>query len=123
MDTIINKIPYPIEFDVDFDINAVVKAYKVRFEDSEDAFLPRLISYCKLIHRVCSIELLVFANIKQYLTADELTAFYEELKYEHLYILDIEGAFSYKLETESCIIIDRDKCLIKLDWHLVRNKG
>ena len=115
LDSITNKIPYPIEFDIDLDIIALAKAYKVRFEDTEESFATRLISYCKLVHRVCGTELFILSNLKQYLVLDELWMFYEELKYENICILDIEGKFNYKLQKESCMIVDKDKCNIVID--------
>lgn len=116
LDLIVEKLPYRIEFELELDAQALMKMYKVRFEEEFDKeFLEKLTSYIKLIHKVCGIECFVTYNLKQLLTQDELTALYRDLLYEQIYIMDIEGAFTYKVPEESCIIIDKDECLIQFD--------
>jgi len=115
IDTIIDRIPYPIDYEPELDVSSLAKAYKIRFDDSEEDAVSRLLSYCKLVHRVLGIECFIFANLKQIMTANELSSFYRELAYEHLYILDIEGPYSYKLKGERCTIIDNDESRIDLE--------
>ncbi len=115
IDAIIERIPYPVDYETDPDISSLAKAYKVRFDDYGEGAVDKLLSYCKLVHRVIGIECFIFANLKQFMAADELSSFYGELAYEHLYILDIEGLFNYKLKGEECIIIDKDECRINLE--------
>lgn len=115
LDEITRRIPYPLDYEVELDISALAKIYKVCFEDDSDGVLSRLLSYIKLLHSVCGTECFILCNIKQYMTEDELILLYRDLVYEHVCILDIEGRFSYKLQEETCVIIDEDECLITID--------
>ena len=114
LDSMIEHIPYPIQYEMDFEILTLLKLYKVRFDDSEEDLISRLLSYCKLAHRVLRTDCFFFINLKLLMTEIELKEFYRELAYEHLLLLDIEGPYNYHLEGEHCIIIDRDECIIDL---------
>ncbi len=114
LDSIIEHIHYPIEYETSLDIAALAKIYKVKFDDSAPDVVSKLVSFCFLLHRVSGKELFVFTNLKHFMDPDELSEFYKSMMYEHLCILDIEGLYSYKSAEETCIIVDKDKCRIDL---------
>lgn len=114
LDLIARDIPYRINYELDLDPIALAKSYKMRF-DEEEKYQHRLISYIKLLHRTCNISCFVLCNIRPLMSIDELKSLYRDLLYEHINIIDIEGYYSYKLDHESCLIIDKDECLIRLD--------
>lgn len=114
LDSMIEQIPYPVQYEIELDVASLLKLYKVRFDDSEENLISRLLSYCKLAHRVLRTDRFFFINLKLLMTEAELKEFYRELAYEHLLLLDIEGPYIYHLEGEHCIIIDRDECIIDL---------
>lgn len=115
LDFIIGKLPYRIEFDLILDIITLLKMYKVRFEeDVNEGFVEKLASYIKLVHKVCGIELFISYNLKHLLTQNEQDVLYKDLVYEQIFLLDIESSYSFRLQEESCIIIDRDECMINL---------
>ena len=104
-----------MEYDISLDVSALAKAYKLRYEEDDENTLSRLLSYISLMHRVFGTECFILFNIKQFYSENELLDFYSNLAYEHVYTLDIEGSYSYKLPDEFCVIIDNDECLITID--------
>ena len=48
------------------------------------------------------------------MTKAQMSELYRDLMYEHIYLLNIEGKFTYRCEQETATIIDSDFCRIDI---------
>ena len=113
LDSIEKSVDSPVIYDIELDFKNLLKVYNVRIDDQNDNFLDRIVSYIKLLHRICNIQLFIFLNLKSFFTEDQLIALYKETLYENVILLDIEGYDSnYHLTQENYVIIDKDLCII-----------
>ena len=112
METIINTVSYPLLYNMDIEIGMLLKLLSTKIDDSYETMLDKLISYVKLYHQVLSTKLFVFVGLKQYLSDEEIISFYDNLKYEDVYLLDIENRQYNILSVEKTVIIDDDNCRI-----------
>ncbi|SDM54302.1 type II-A CRISPR-associated protein Csn2 [Lachnospira pectinoschiza] len=112
MENLINSVSYPLMYNLDFDITVLLKLLSTKIDDNCDSLLERIISYVKLYHQVLSTKLFIFVGLKLYLSDDDIVSLYENLKYEDVYLLDIENKQYGILEYEKTFIIDDDNCII-----------
>ncbi len=114
LDAIEKHVDYPISFNLDLDLSKLFKIYDVKIEDSNDDFINKIVSYIKLLHRACGIRLVIFVNLKMFLSYNMICALYQECIYEEVTLLDIEGFdFGCSNNGENYVIIDSDLCLIE----------
>lgn len=113
LDIITGDIPYGLGFDLETDLQGLFKLYSVSLDDNADTFLDRLVNFCKVMHRICFVNYFAFVNLRQFLSVDELTLFYDFIRKEHLSLLIVEGQFlGRKTADETLLIIDKDLCII-----------
>lgn len=82
LDKIVQYVPYAIDFEVDLDMNALLKMYDVRISCLGENLLEKIIEYMRTMSRICNVRIFVFVGLKQYLTIDELEQLYEFVIYE-----------------------------------------
>ena len=115
LDKMMEKLPYPLTSKFELDLISLFKTYDIKIEEEDNGLLERVVSYLKLNHQVCGIEVFVFVNLKQYLEKEQLQELYKAAAYEQVYIINIEGRDGKeRLKEERCIIIDKDLCIIDL---------
>lgn len=113
LDSIEKSVDFPVIYDIDLDFKNLLKAYNVKIDDQNSNLLDRIVSYIKLLHRICNISLFIFINLKSFFTDEQLGALYKETLYENIILLDIESSDpDFHLSQENYIIIDRDLCII-----------
>lgn len=115
LDLLEKKISYPIHFSLDLDLKGLFKLYDVKIEESEEGLLDNLISYIKLLHQACGVKVVVFVNLKTFLSKDMIKDLYQACFYEEIILIDIETYdFGKEIEAEQYIIIDKDLCFIEI---------
>lgn len=62
------KIPYPIQFRLELDVLDLYKIYGVQLDTEEIDMFERLLEYVKVLKSLCGVGLLVFVNVKNYLS-------------------------------------------------------
>ena len=77
-------------------------------------FYERIITYIKLMHQICNIELFVFYNLKDYFNSEKIELFYKDCLYEKINIIIIESSKSEKIKYEKYYILDNDLCIIEI---------
>lgn len=115
LDEVICNQSYALEMEDQCGIQDILKLYNVKFCEDFDSLATALIDYIKLMHQVLHIEVFVFANLKAYLTKEELNLFYESVLYKKVYILLIENVYETKNFFEKVMIFDKDMCIIDLN--------
>lgn len=110
---LLSQVDYVLEFQDDFCLQNLFKALEVQFEEGSGDFLEQIVAYMDVCCKFQKVKLLAFANLKTYLTDDELQALYKEAFYRKLNLLLIESSLRDELEDEEVSIVDDDLCLIK----------
>lgn len=114
IETIIQKIPYNITFDLEENFQGLMKNYGIRLEEDAETLLEKLINYVKVIHSLVGIRIIVFIGLQLYLSKEELILFYEFCAYEKVLLVMIENVLKNRINSEKVCIIDRDCCIIEV---------
>jgi CRISPR type II-A-associated protein Csn2 len=114
LDHLLHRLPYPLHFELEMDVTALLKMYGVSVEGSADTLLEQLIQYLQVMHQICHVKVFVLLNIKQYFTEEEIQSLYEFVFYEKIHILLVENGFRSKFMHEKYLILDQDLCIINM---------
>lgn len=107
------SVPYDIIFDLEENIQGMLKIYGVRIEQQTSSLLEKITDYLKILVRMCRIKIFIFVNLKIYLDPEDLKKLYEFAFYEKLNIILIENHVTEKINCEKVCILDQDMCIIK----------
>lgn len=113
IETLIEKMPYPIKYNEEWDIAEIFKSYNVELVEDYDSICEKLFNYIKLMNVVCGINIFIIVNIKQYLTEEQIKELYKFAMYSKLQLVLVEfNMINEKLPSEDIYIIDKDGCII-----------
>lgn len=112
LENMLDKLPYPVKYDEDWDVSEILKAYNVELVEEYDNIFEKLYNYIKLVNTVCGTEIFVMVNIKQYLTDDQITELYKMAAYGKIQLVLIEFSTNNKRDCEEWYILDNDDCVI-----------
>lgn len=112
LENMLDKLPYPVKYDEDWDVSEILKAYNVELVEEYDNIFEKLYNYIKLVNTVCGTEIFVMVNIKQYLTDDQITELYKMAAYGKIQLVLIEFSTNNKRDCEELYILDNDDCVI-----------
>lgn len=94
------------------DITGILKAFDVRFDDSELTLSEKLLEYMLSASELRGHRLFITVNLRSYLTDRETEELFRSLLLKKIKLLCIESADHTRLSTEEVIIIDKDMCVI-----------
>ena len=114
LDEINLRMPYPMTYSLDLDIQQLLKAYSVKVDMQSTSFMEHIVDYVKLGHQVLGIKLYVFLHLKDYLSEEDLEKLYEMVAYEQISVLLLESKMIDKLPQEQWWIVDADNCIIEI---------
>ena len=106
------KIPYPIQFRLELDVLDLYKIYGVKLDTEEIDMFERLLEYVKVLKSLCGVGLLVFVNVKNYLSEMQIKELYKTAFYYKMNLLLVEAHQGKVLECEKNQLIDEDMCFI-----------
>ena len=113
LESLLERIPYPIKYEEEWNILELLKAYGGALADVCDSICEKLFHYIKLLNQVCGIRIFIAVNLKQYLTENQIFELYKLAKYSKIQLVLIEFHMSgEKMECEDIYILDKDKCII-----------
>ena len=113
METILSASNFDhVEYDLDLDWKEIFKLFHVSVEEDYVSLPEKLISFLRICAELLNLRMVVFVNLKAYLTEEELGEFYQMAGYFKLQLLLIEAHESPALPQEKYYIIDKDRCLI-----------
>ncbi len=107
-----SESPFELECDIDPSINALLKCFGVSFSCENSSFIEKLCKYTEIIFNLLSLKLIVFVNLKSYLSKEELKLVYQFFSYNKINIFLLESNFKESNEQEFCVIVDNDLCEI-----------
>ena len=114
LDEINLRMPYPMTYSRDLDIQQLLKAYSVKVDMQSTSLMEHIVDYVKLGHQVLGIKLYVFLHLKDYLSEEDLEKLYEMVAYEQISVLLLESKMIDKLPQEQWWIVDADNCIIEI---------
>lgn len=103
---------YSLEFETELDVPGLLKIAGVKYEETEIDFLEKLIRYIKTIVRVLSIKVIVFINLRSYLSETQMQEVIKEIEYQEIQAIFMENQERVGLEGGKRYIIDKDQCEI-----------
>ena len=113
LEKLLERIPYPVKYEEEWNILELLKAYGVELEEESDSICEKLFNYIKLINQVCGIGIFITVNLKQYLTKEQISELYKLAMYSKIQLVLIEfNMLNEKLDCEEIYILDKDKCII-----------
>lgn len=111
-DEVINKLPYDLEYNLTISPMDLLKTYNLSVGNNQESYLELLIEYSHLLVRACGVKVLISVGLRDYLSPDEIKAYYKEIGYDKLILVDVERSFDKKISEENVLIIDKDQCII-----------
>ena len=106
--TILNKIDIPITINEELDITSLLKMFKLSI-NSKDEIIEKLLLLIDIEKMFHVNKLLVFVNLKQYLSKEELKELYKYSIYNNVKILLIDSeCYGTCNEFEKKLIIDEN---------------
>lgn len=107
------KVPYPIQYEEDWNIIELLKAYGVQLEEAYDNLYEKIFDYISLVTHLCGIRIFIMINIKQYLSEEQLSELYKLAKYIKIQLVLIEfDVGKTRHDCEDVYILDKDCCII-----------
>lgn len=94
------------------DITGILKAFDVRFDDSEMTLPEKLLEYMLSTNEFKGERLFITVNLRSYLTDKETEELFQSLLLKKIRLMCIECADHPRLINEEVIIIDKDMCVI-----------
>ena len=106
------KTNYILEFNNEIEMTSLFKAVDLKYEDSGENFLERLVKYIKIIVDLSSVRLFVFINARCFMNDEQIEMLCKEIEYMEIKGLFIESGEKACVEGMGRYIIDKDKCEI-----------
>lgn len=103
---------YAVQFSDRLDIVGLLKAMDVKYEEIEEALLEHLIRYIKFVVELLGVKLIIFVNLRSYLSDRQFRKLIQEIKYQEIKVLFIENQEKVCIEGGMRYIIDKDGCEI-----------
>ena len=101
-----------VVYNLDLEWNDIFKLFHVSIEEDYVNLQEKLISYLRLCAELLNKKLVIFVNLKAYLSEGNLLELYQMAGYFKIQLLLIESVEGEALPPEKYFIIDRDQCLI-----------
>ena len=78
----------------------------------EENYFERIIRYVKIVVSILHIRVLVFVNLRSYLTDEQIQELMEEALRQQIYVVLVENSQKNCIEGGKRYIIDKDMCVI-----------
>lgn len=106
------NMPFVMEYDLDFEIQNLLKMYHVRISSSEESLVENILEYIKIHFQLFSKNLVVFLNLKTWVSKEELKNIYEYAFYSKINLILVESNCRKDFDCEQMTVIDADCCVI-----------
>ena len=103
---------YILTFEQEIELPALFKAAGLRHEEIEENYFERIIRYVKIVVSILHIRVLVFVNLRSYLTDEQIQELMEEALRQQIYVVLVENSQKNCIEGGKRYIIDKDGCEI-----------
>lgn len=101
LDDICSKIEYyNVEYNLEYEWKSIFKLYNVRIVENYNSLCEKIEEYVKVLADILHIKLLIFLNIKEYLTEEEIDNLQKICFYKKIFLLLIESEERFVLDNE-----------------------
>lgn len=114
MEKMCEQVPYQLCYGAQIMPSMLMKMLDLKFETETETLLERVIEYLGIVNKIFKYKINIFVHLKLFLTAEELQNLYEYAFYNKIPLLLVEGVAGEQLYQEETIVIDVDKCTIKM---------
>lgn len=112
MDAICSNGELFVIYEEEPDVQELLKFAKVKIESDAVTLLELIIEYIIVASSLLRVDMIVFLNLKLFLSKKELIKLYEECLQRKVCLILLENVFQEKLLYERGCIIDKDNCII-----------
>lgn len=110
---LIDSVDYNVVYSDQLEIGGIIKVADYKMDIESEGLLEQILNYMEVAQKLLGLHLIIFVNLKSYLTEQEFVKLYEMMKYRKFYILLVENSCPETLlEDEKQYIIDKDGCEI-----------
>lgn len=104
-------IDTPLIYDAITDSGQILKLLNFKIAmDNTTRIVEQLVDYLKILSEYTEVRLLVLANIKSYISCEDMKYLQEICAYLKLSILLLENSEGYQIENSKKYIIDKEGC-------------
>lgn len=109
------SMDFELTYSDKMDVQSLLKFMDIRFMDSHETLLEKLVDYMKISQELLGFKCFVFVHLLSYLTLYEVEKLYEYIQYQKIHILLLESRQPEELgQFSNVVIIDKDACEITL---------
>lgn len=101
-----------IEYNFEFDWKGLFKLYNIRIGEDYNSLFEKIQEYIKILVDIMSIKVIVFLNLKEYLSNEQMDAIQSMCQYKKIILFMLESQERDRLSNEKIFIVDKDRCLI-----------
>lgn len=113
LDCVCNSVEYSnLEYNLEYEWKSLFKLYNVRVGENYGSLYEKIEEYIKVLSDILHMKLVIFLNIKEYLTKEEMNNLQKICFYKKIFLLLIESEERFTLVNEKTFIVDKDRCLI-----------
>lgn len=113
LEVVLQRIPYPIQYNDSWDVNNILKMYNVEILDECNNVYERLLNYIRIMNQICGVQIFIIINLKQFLTETQIVELYKIISYSKINVVLIEfNTSGNRFPQEDIYILDADDCII-----------
>lgn len=101
-----------LTYNCDFDATAIVKLFNPSFDLQYTKLLELLINYINILIEFSKLKLIIFLNLRDFMSQDDLYQLIQHCERKEVIILLIQAKQMYNIENQNCLIVDEDLCEI-----------
>lgn len=113
VENVCRNLPYNTVYKVEYEPLSIFKLADVKFNVDATTLLEKIVEYIGLAGKLCGVRVVIFLNLKNFLSEQNLAQLYEYAFYNKINLILLEYRYCNKCENEDIIIIDKDRCVIK----------
>ena len=98
---------YILTFEQEIELPALFKAAGLRHEEIEENYFERIIRYVKIVVSILHIRVLVFVNLRSYLTDEQIQELMEEALRQQIYVVLVENSQKNCIEGGKRYILEK----------------
>lgn len=112
MDAICNNSDLFVTYEEEPDAQEILKLAKLRIDSEAVTPLELIVEYISVVSRLLRIDIIIFLNLKLFLSREELMKLYEECFQRKVCLILLEAFYQERMLCERGCIIDKDSCII-----------
>lgn len=112
MDSICENSDLFVTYEEEPDVQELFKLAKLKIDSEAVTMLELILEFIRVVSRLLRVDIIVFMNLKLFLSKEELEKMYEECFQRKVCLILLEAFFQEKILCERGCIIDKDECII-----------